>query len=91
MKIQGNSIGFKFPGYFTKIWNRVMINDGQLALNSEEIISNLKINSPLTLQLLLSPLVFTNKHLENWLYSLPLLFYIPLTSVYLAQMFLTEY
>lgn len=27
VNIQGNSIGFKFPGYFTRIWNRVVIND----------------------------------------------------------------
>lgn len=26
-EIQGNSIGFKFPGYFTRIWNRVIIHD----------------------------------------------------------------
>lgn len=54
----------------------------QLALKSKEIMSYLKISKQLSPQTSVTSLpTGLHKHLENWLYSLPLL-YIPFTLVY---------
>lgn len=81
LKIHGNSVGFKFPGSFTRVWPRVTISDE--AVSSE--ICLLK-NKPLSPESQLCSLLLL-RHLEGHLYSWPFLLCILCTFLCLAQMF----